>query len=212
MTITVFGATSPLGLEIIKQALSRDFIVKAFGRNVASLIDKDLHTKNFEAIKGYVFDEKDVSNALENTDVVISCLGGGVDGTDKTRSLGTKNIINQMHKKSVRRIITVADACILDSANGKLIFESDDYPEELKVIALEHYNVLIQLKESYLDWTIFCPQKITALSNITTYRFIENTLPENSTNKISTANLSDCILSITSNSKFTNTRIGICNN
>lgn len=212
MTITVFGATSSLGLEIIKQALAKNFLVKAFGRDVSTLIDKDLHTKNFEAIKGYVFDEKEVANAIENTDAVISCLGGGIDGTDRTRSLGTKNIIRQMQNKNIKRIITVSNACILNTPDGKFIFESEDYPDELKPVAQEHYNVFTQLQESNLDWTIFCPEKIVEQSNNSTfYRFSENILPDNNTSKISVINLSACILSSVTESNFMGKRIGICN-
>jgi hypothetical protein len=39
-----------------------------------------------------VFDEAEVFEAIENSDAVISVLGGGFDGIDKTRSLGIKTL------------------------------------------------------------------------------------------------------------------------
>lgn len=212
MTITVFGATSSLGLEVIKQALAKNYIVKAFGRDVSSLIDRDLHTKNFEAIKGYVFDEKEVANAIENTDVVISCLGGGVDGTDRTRSLGSKNIIRQMQNKDIRRIIIVSNACILNGADEKFIFELDDYPEELKPFAQEHYLVFTQLQESNLDWTVFCPEKIINSDITSPYQLTKNILPDNTMKSISSSNLAACMLSSIGDSDFFGNRFGLCNN
>ena len=212
MTITVFGATSSLGLEIIKQALAKNFLVKAFGRDVSTLIDKDLHTKNFEAIKGYIFDEKEVAKAIENTDAVISCLGGGVDGTDRTRSLGTKNIIRQMQNKNIKRIITVSNACILNTPDGKFIFESEDYPDEFKPVAQEHYNVLIQLQESNLNWTIFCPEKIINSDITLPYQLTKNILPDNAIKSISSSNLAASMLSSIGDSDFFGNRFGLCNN
>ncbi len=65
MIITIFGATGQVGKRTVQQALAKGFTVKAFGRNVENWIDKDLHTDNFQAIKGHVFDEDDVLNAIK---------------------------------------------------------------------------------------------------------------------------------------------------
>ena len=95
MHITVFGATGQVGKRVVQQALNRGYTVTAFGRNVASLIDADNRNENLIARKGYIFDAKDVANALKDADAVISVLGGAFDGADKSRSLGIKNIITQ---------------------------------------------------------------------------------------------------------------------
>ncbi|MBL0144477.1 MAG: NAD(P)H-binding protein [Chitinophagaceae bacterium] len=101
MTITIFGATGMVGKQLVQQALFRGFKVKAFGRNVFT--ELDMEQDNLELIKGALFDEKDVYNAVKGSDAVLSCLGGEFSGDDKTRSLGMKNIIAQMQKANVKR-------------------------------------------------------------------------------------------------------------
>ncbi len=96
MTVTIFGATGMVGKYLVTQALAAGFKVIAFGRNIEKLIDTDLSNQSLVAIKGYVFDEDEVFNALKDSDAVLSALGGGYDGIDKTRTLGIKNIIKQM--------------------------------------------------------------------------------------------------------------------
>ena len=99
MHITVFGATGQVGKRIVQQALNKGYFVTAFGRNVESLIDQDNLNEKLTAQKGYLFDEKDVAKAIDKADVIISVLGGASDGSDKTRSLGIKQIITKMQKK-----------------------------------------------------------------------------------------------------------------
>ena len=107
MHITVFGATGQVGKRIVQQALNKGFFVTAFGRNVESLIDQDNLNEKLTAQKGYLFDEKDVAKAIDKADVIISVLGGTSDGSDKTRSLGMKQIITQMQKKCNNRRISL---------------------------------------------------------------------------------------------------------
>lgn len=115
MTITVFGATGQVGKQVVNQALALDFTVKAFGRNVEHLIDADNRNKKFEAIKGYVFDANEVLEAIKHSDAVISALGGNFDGTDRTRSLGMKNIVSQMQIAGVNRIIALGGLGVLNA-------------------------------------------------------------------------------------------------
>ena len=51
-------------------------------------------------------------------------IGGAMDGTDKSRSLGMKNIVQQMQRAGVDRIISVGGLGILDDltkVNGELM-------------------------------------------------------------------------------------------
>nr|MCU0322704.1 NAD(P)H-binding protein [Chitinophagaceae bacterium] len=137
MTITVFGATGQVGKQVVNQALALDFTVKAFGRNVEYLIDADNRNKKFEAIKGYVFDANEVLEAIQHTDAVISTLGGSFDGTDRTRSLGMKNIISQMQIAGVNRIIALGGLGVLNANEKTFIIDSPNYPEEYKAVGLE---------------------------------------------------------------------------
>jgi putative NADH-flavin reductase len=160
MTVTIFGATGMVGKQIITHSLAKGWKVRAFGRNVESLIDKDLQSGEFEALKGYVLDEHDVRHAIAGSNAVLSALGGAFDGTDKTRSLGIKNIIGQMLATGVQRIVALGGLGVLPNAEGKFLLESADYPKQYLPVGLEHKQAYLYLENAPLQWTFVCAPDI----------------------------------------------------
>ena len=160
MTITVFGATGQVGVRIVRLALMKGYKVRAFGRHIEEMIDEDLRTDNLEAIKGYVFDEGQVYKAVKDSDAVFSALGGSVDGNDKTRSLGLKNIVTQMEKAGVRRIIAVGGMGVLNADEDTYIIDTPGYPEMYQAVGREHLKAFFVLQASKVDWTFVCPPDI----------------------------------------------------
>jgi uncharacterized protein len=160
MKLTVFGATGMVGKQIVKHALAFNHTVKAFGRNVESLIDRDLSNESLIAVKGYVFDEDSVYDAIKDSDAVISALGGDFSGNDKTRSLGLKNIITQMEKAGIKRIVALGGIGILSAEDGTLLIDQPDYPKNYLPVAKEHLQAYLYLKASSLDWTIVAAPNI----------------------------------------------------
>lgn len=158
MIITIFGATGLVGKQLITHVLAKGWTVKAFGRNTEKLIDRE--NEQFSSIKGYVFSEDDVSFAIKGSDAVLSALGGAFDGTDKTRSLGIKNIIAGMEKNGVKRIIAVGGMGVLPDGNGGIIMDGSSYPAEYIPVGLEHKQAYEYLKETNLDWTFVAPPNI----------------------------------------------------
>ena len=140
MTIIVFGATGNIGKELVKQALYNGYSVKAFGRNVFTegLPEDD----KLELVQGALFDEGEVYKAIKGCDAVLSAIGGSMDANDKTRSLGIKNIVKQMEKAGVKRIVALGGAGVLDAEDGKLIMEQEDFPAEFYPVSLEHKKAL----------------------------------------------------------------------
>jgi len=162
MTVTIFGATGMVGKQLMVHAFSRGWKVVAFGREVINLIDKGLRDDNFTAIKGYVFDAKEVGIAVKGSDAVLSALGGKIDGSDTTRSLGMKNIISQMEKFGPKRMIALGGMGVLGSTDHEgPVFEDKNFPEEYIPVSKEHYKAYQYLVESSLDWTFFCSPDIT---------------------------------------------------
>lgn len=160
MTVTIFGATGMVGKQLITHSLAKGWKVRAFGRNVESLIDKDLQSGEFEAIKGYVLDEHDVRHAIAGSNAVLSALGGAFDGTDKTRSLGIKNIIGQMLATSVQRIVALGGLGVLPNAEGKFLLDNPDYPKQYLPVGLEHKQAYLYLENAPLQWTFVCAPDI----------------------------------------------------
>ena len=163
MIVTIFGATGMVGNMLITHCLAKGWQVRAFGRNVESLIDEDLRNDQLTVIKGYVFDETEVQEAIAGSDAVLSTLGGAMDGADKARSLGIKNIIRQMEATQVSRIVALGGLGVLPGPDGKLLLEDDQYPAEYLPVGQEHLQAYLYLQSSALQWTFVCAPNILPL-------------------------------------------------
>ncbi len=209
MKITIFGANTIVGKKVIALALANNFIVKAFDRNIENLIDADLRNENFEAIKGYVFDKDEVLEAVKNSDAIISCLGGSMNSTNKSRSLGMKNIVEAMQKAHVKRIVAVSGVGILSFDENKLVIDLDDFPSELKEESFEHLAAYEHLKSTELDWTLVCPSKIIDADSSLDYDIKENYLPNQNLENVNSGDIADFILKGIKDKIFFKSRIGI---
>lgn len=211
MHITVFGATGQVGKRIVQQALNKGYFVTAFGRNVESLIDQDNLNEKLTAQKGYLFDEKDVAKAIDKADVIISVLGGASDGSDKTRSLGIKQIITQMQKKGKKRIIALGGMGVLNAEDNTLLLHADDYPEEYLAVGLEHLKAFELLLESNLDWTFFCPADIHDKDETGIFITSINYTPDPNHFRINAGDLAMAMLKAATNQEYIHQRVGISN-
>ena len=209
MTLTIFGATGQVGQQLVKQALVKGYQVRAFGRNV---YDTDfLQHDDLELIQGALFDAKDVRNAIKGSDAVLSAIGGAFDGTDKSRSLGIKNIIEQMEKEGVKRLIVVGGMGILAAEDGSLLMDAKDYPEEYIPVGKEHLKAWEHLKNSSLDWTIVGAPDLVNADATGSYQAIAERNPAASTNNINTGNLAMFMLNEIDKKQFLKQRVGIAN-
>ncbi len=209
MKITVFGATGLVGKRVVELALAHGYQVTAFGRNVESLIDKDARDDHFTAVKGYVFDASDVSKAVKGADAVISVLGGSIDGTDKSRSLGMKNIIQQMEKNGVKRIVALGGMGVLDDANGNYLVDSPDYPEQYLAVGQEHLQAYEFLSSSSLSWSFVGAPDIIDAKETGHYTTSANHLPDPNHYTITAGDLAAFMLKEASENQYVNQRIGI---
>jgi uncharacterized protein len=205
MNVIVFGATGQMGRQLIKQALWKGHIVKAFGRNIHEL---DTEDEKLQTIKGSVFDDNDIKKALKGCDAVVSALGGGVGDTDITRSLGIKKIIAGMKALKINRIIAIGGLGVLNAAEDKYIFENEDFPDQYKAITAEHFKAFEQLKNSGLDWTFMCPPDLVEAPYAGKYQVSKNYPPQGSF-KINTGDLAEFMISELANNAFLQCRVGI---
>ena len=209
MRVTIFGATGMVGKYLVKQALSKGHQVVAFGRNIEQLLDEDLRDDNLTAVKGYVFDEDDVRQAIKDADAVLSALGGGFDGVDKTRSIGMKNIISQMQKTNLQRIIAIGGMGVLNASDDSLILDSPGYPPQYLPVGKEHLQAFKLLNASSLDWTFVCPPTIKDTPADEKYTTSESYQPTSGKNEVSAGNIAHFMLSELHNNKYTKQRVGI---
>lgn len=207
MKIIVFGATGTTGKELVKQALYNGNDVKAFGRNV---FIKDLpEDKKVELVQGALFDEGEVLHAIKGCDAVLSAIGGATDGTDKTRSLGMKNIIKQMEKAGVKRIVALGGMGVLDGTGEKLVMDEEDFPAQYNAVSQEHKKALEALLNSNLDWTFVCPPTIEPGEPTGIFQATGGRLPEPNNLKISSGDLALFMLKELEQNLFVKQKVGI---
>lgn len=198
-----------VGKHLIKTALHRGHTVRAFGRNVytSGLADNEQLT----LIQGALFDEKQVLKAIEGSAAVLSALGGAIDGTDHTRSLGMKNIVSQMETTGVTRIVAVGGKGVLDDEHGELIIENPTYPRQYIPVGVEHYKALEFLKQSSLNWTMVAPPDIIDAAATGEFHTSATTVPSPNTDKINAGDLALFMVNELEKNLFLKKKVGISN-
>ena len=209
MNIIVFGATGMVGKQLVQQALFKGDHVKAFGRNVYTT--DFLNNDNLQLVQGALFDEGEVYKAIKGCDAVLSALGGGFDGNDKTRSLGMKNIITQMKKVGVKRIISIGGMGVLNADENSLLIDGDDYPPEYIPVGKEHQKAFELLNESGLDWTFVCPPDIINEGPSGVYHTAADYAPSPNNYKINAGDLAMFMLNELGKNEYVKHRVGISN-
>ena len=206
MKLIVFGATGQVGSQLVKQALWRGHEVKAFGRNVFEL---PLEDEKLELVKGALFDAGEVFHAVKGCDAVLSVIGGSFDGTDKARSLGMKNIVVQMKKAHVKRIVALGGMGVLSNADGTMLMDEKDYPAEYLPVGNEHRKAYQHLLASDLDWTFVCSPDIINEGPTGNYITNKEYPPEPNTYRINAGDLAQFMLNELERNEFVKSRVGI---
>lgn len=211
MILTIFGSTGQVGKQLVKQALYNGHEVRAFGRNVyTSGFPED---DKLKLIVGTLFDAQQVYNAIEGADAVLSVLGGSFDGMDHTRSLGMKNIVAQMEKASVNRLIALGGMGILQVSEDdtSYIMGLPSFPQEFIPIGVEHRKAYEFMKESTLDWTFVCAPELISAEPTGSMHTAAELLPVPNNDKINVGDLALFMLDELQRNRYVKSRVGISN-
>ena len=209
MNLIIFGATGMVGKQLVQQALFNKHHVKAFSRNVYTT--DFLQTENLQLVQGALFDEGEVYNAIKGCDAVLSSIGGNFDGTDKARTLGMKNIIKQMNKAGVKRIVALGGMGVLNANETTMLIDKDDYPPEYLPVGNEHRKAYELLNESGLDWTFVCSPDIINEGPTGSYVTNADYPPEQNKYKINAGDLAMFMLNELAKNEYIKYRVGISN-
>ena len=211
MIITIFGSTGKVGKHLVKQALHDGHTVRAFGRNVNTANFPE--DENLKLITGALFDETQVYTAISGSDAVLSVLGGAIDGTDNTRSLGIKNIVAQMQKAGVKRIIGLGGMGVLNVSAESIgiLMDEASYPKEYLPVGNEHLKAYEALKNSSLDWTFVCSPDILEAEATGTIHTAANVAPTPNNYKINDGDLALFMLDELKRNEFVKQKVGISN-
>ena len=207
MKITIFGATGTVGQHIVNEALAHGHSVRAFGRNVFEKFSTE--RVRLELFKGGVLSRGEVEDALKGADAVLSTLGGGIDGTDRTRSLGMKIIVEAMQKVGPKRIIAIGSTGVLQAAEaGKLRYQMPGYPSAFKAVAAEHFEAWQHLANSSLYWTLLCPPEIKDAPTTGEYN-LRRDYPADGPMWVNAGDLADFMMQELKANEFVGCRVGI---
>ena len=145
MKIAVLGASGKGGAEIAKEAASRGHEVLGLSR----------HPENIPAADGITAKECDAENAealakaIKGVDAVISALHFNVTA---------KHLLGAVKAAGVPRLLVMGGAASLKNADGVRLYDSPDFPENIKPFVIGGIHFLDALRdEREVDWTFFSP-------------------------------------------------------
>ncbi len=209
MILTIFGSTGEVGKELVNQAVHDGHEVRAFGRNVFTAGFAD--NAALQLLNGAVFDKTQVLKAITGADAVLSAMTSNGNGVDHTLSLGIKNIITQMGKARVKRIVALGHSGVLNvsNENGELLMDQESFPPPLIPVALENFKAYQSLKLSDLNWTLLCPAEVREDSPTGNFRTASQVFPAVFPSEVSTGDIALFMLGELRHDEYVNCRVGI---
>lgn len=175
MQVTIFGASGKVGRLVVEEALRR-------GHTVIAVIHQSnpfSEQEDVQVVHGDIRDSASLTQALQGSQAVISCLGSWGSKKKDVVSAGTDAIVKGMEHAGVKRIITVTGA----GAH----WEGDDpgLSEDLShsILSLVADQILVDgekhlatLAGSTLDWTCIRSPVMTKATH-TDYALRDTFLP-----------------------------------
>jgi nucleoside-diphosphate-sugar epimerase len=158
MKILVLGAHGVTGQEVVKQAVAKGHHVRAAEMKWPD--DAPPAGHNVERVTANVI-EDDLGPIVDGIDAVISALG--VPGDPKTLmdppplyTQGTRNLIDAMDARGVRRLVTISASFVVTHDRGPLLFRTTAIPALTRVLH-QMGEMEDLLRASDLDWTAVRP-------------------------------------------------------
>ncbi|MGX9856331.1 NAD(P)-dependent oxidoreductase [Limimaricola variabilis] len=158
MKILVLGAHGVTGQEVVKQAVAKGHHVRAAEMKWPD--DAPPAGHNVERVTANVI-EDDLGSIVDGVDAVISALG--VPGDPKTLmdppplyTTGTRNLIDAMDARGVRRLVTISASFVVTHDRGPLLFRTTAIPALTRVLH-QMGEMEDLLRASDLDWTAVRP-------------------------------------------------------
>ena len=172
--IIVFGASGGTGLEVVEQALEAGHHVTAILRHPDKL---SIRHEQLRIIQGDVLKPQTFENLFFGVDVVISCLGSRNREPTTVYSEGVANILTEMKKVDVTRIICLSAGAVVVPPNATFISKviiKHILQRIFKYIYADMLKMETVLKHSDLNWTVIRPPRLLTGDMTGIYRTITN--------------------------------------
>jgi len=157
MKIAILGATGWIGSTIMKEALERGHQVIAVGRKKPQVSHEALTYNSLDLL-----DNDPIYDAFDGADVVISAIGGRLNGNHDIVAETAKKLLQALPETSVKRLIWVGGAGSLEVAPGITLLSSPHFPAEYKDEAIAQGEALSAFRgaSSTLSWLFVSPAAI----------------------------------------------------
>ncbi len=157
MKLVIFGASGRTGIPLVKKALERGHTVVAFVRTPDKLKEQQGDHERLSYVQGNIRDAAKVTEAVSDTDAVLSVLGPTQNTADYQVSKGMATIIEAMNTQGLRRIIISAGAGV--GSEGDTPNLLNHFISFMLRVAARHVledmsRTVDLLRSSDLDWTI----------------------------------------------------------
>ena len=189
MRIAIFGATGGTGRELLLQALDRGHEITAIVRRPAAIT---LTHARLRVTTGDVLKTDSFAPALQDQDAVLSVLGTTGLKPMTFHRQSARNLVDEMSKAGVRRLVCVTSVGVSDKPVGPLFYIWLIKPL-LRNIYDDMRHMEQTIRESRLDWTIVRPSRLFDGRRTGQYR-VGPSGELARANKISRVDLAACIL------------------
>ncbi len=158
MKITIFGATSATGKQLVEQALKAGHDVTAFLRDASKLQITD---EKLKVITGDALNSQQVEDAVKGSEAILSTLGPrGKPMVMAAES--TQNIVSAMEKHGVKRLIVISVAGVaVPQDQRKPNFVDGLLKFFLKDVFVDRENQLNILEASKVEWVAVRVPRLT---------------------------------------------------
>lgn len=173
--LLVFGATGGTGSEVVKQAISKGFLVTVIVRDPSAIA---LRHPALTICKGDVMQPLTFENEVAGKTAIISCLGTG-NSLKATRiySQGIENIINAMEAAQVTRLICISAGALYTNCEMGFftrIFAASVLQRILRNVYADMRLMERIVEESDINWSIVRPPMLTDKNFTGRYRTAVN--------------------------------------
>lgn len=205
MKIALFGTTGHLGRSFLQQALEQGHTISALVRHPEKL---RLNHPNLTVHIGDALELDDVRSVVKGQEVVVSALGGGMQGPFEVLTRGLANILGAMKESNVRRVIATAAAGILQHDATSLRRDQPGFPPMFRVVSEAHLGTFHILQKSDTQWTLLCPPNMPEGAATKQYQVLADYAPDGGM-QISTGDVAYFILGELEQPRFIQKRVGI---
>lgn len=151
--IVLFGANGKIGQLIMKEALDRGYQVTAVVRDQNKMTEQ---YENLTVVEGNVMNSEEVASICEGHQAIISAVGTSLGAEEELLTVA-HSLVEGAQRSGVSKLLVVGEAGSLEVAPGMLWMDTDEYPKELKPLAIAHAKAYEIISKSDLDWTYCSP-------------------------------------------------------